>query len=638
MVMLRETLKKSDHMTEYLTTTGRSIFTLLVLMLIFSAPGNNAFAASMTAQVNRAQLSIDESLVLTIVSDGIQGQPDLAPLATDFEVLGTSTRREVKIINGAMSELQSWDIEMIPKRTGTLVIPPLSLQGVSSNPVEVQVSAAATGQQQAQGTVFLEVNIDNPSPMVQAQVIYTVRFFSAVRIVDGELSEPQSEKLTIRRLGDDTGYFQQRNGRRYRVVERRYAVFARESGEIEIPPVTLRVSVPDENDSSGSFFGRVKRLNRRGPAVTLDVRPKPASDSGAWWLPAKSVSLNANWEGDVNEFRVGEPVTRALTLQVDGVTGEQLPELTPLQVPGLKVYADKPEIVEQPAAESLQSRRVDKWAIIPQAAGELTLPAIELPWFDTISETYQVAMVPSQVINVLPAANTTAANTDAASAAASEAGANALVQQGNSEGGTGVAGTNSGNTDGDNAQNLVSNPVTAVGGWPYWRTLALAAIAAWLLSSAMAVWLWWRNRYSSAGNRGSNMRGAASTAGLQDGRSGESSASAKAALRQVDKSIKNADSASTIATAVLHWAACRWPHSPPHSLHDLAQRYPASATELQGQLHALDSMAYGRDANVPEAAGKRLQHRFSGLPELIRSASAKTVSADITKASELPEL
>ena len=612
------------------TGFARLALPLFVVLLALSLAGKDVYAASMTAQVNRSQLSIDESLVLTIVSDGIQGQPDLAPLSKDFEVLGTSTRREVKIINGQMSDLQSWDVELIPRRTGDLTIPPLSLQGVSSNPVEVQVSAAASTPQQAQGTVFLEVNIDNPSPMVQAQVIYTVRFFSAVRIVDGELSEPESEKLTIRRLGDDTGFFQQRNGKRYRVVERRYAIFARESGEIEIPPVTLRVSVPDENDSSGTFFGRVKRLNRRGPAVALNVRPKPAADTGAWWLPAKSVALNASWEGGVNEFRVGEPVTRALSLQVDGVTGEQLPELTPLQVPGLKVYADKPEIVEQPATESLQSRRVDKWAVIPQTAGELTLPAIELPWFDTVAETYRVASVPAQVINVLPALNTAPPLvTDANAVASDNANANSDAN-GQPISSREVAGSDSGS--GESRQGF-STPAAVAQGWPHWQTLALAAIAAWLFSSALAVWFWWRHR--------KGLRFASRPARnyiSQYDKSGHSTESSKAALRQVDKSIKNADSAATIASAVLHWAACRWPQSPPHSLQDLAQRYPASATELQGQLDALDRMTYGPEANLPQVPGKQLRGRFSALPELIRSAATRRAPAELGKRSGLPEL
>ncbi len=597
------------------------LFCTLCLLSIISNP---AFAQSMTAEVNRSQLSIDESLVLTIVSDGLTGQPELSPLSKDFEVLGTSTRREVKIIQGVMSDLQSWDIEMIPKRTGELEIPSLTLKGFSSNALTVNVTDAPSAQAQAQGPVFLEVNIDNPSPMLQAQVIYTVRFYSAVRIVDGELSEPVSDKLTIRRLGDDTGFFQERNGTRYRVVERRYAIFPRESGQIEIPPVTLRVNVPDDNDSTGSFFGRVKRLTRRGPAISLDVRGKPESDPGSWWLAAKSLQLSAEWEGNIQEFRVGEPLTRTLTLEVDGATGEQLPELKPLQVPGLRVYADKPEIVEQPSSDTLLAKRVDKWAIIPQAAGELTLPAVELSWFDTVAETYRVASVPAQVINVLPQiqqpGNTAAGsvNTDA------PAGTSALQNDPSASSGDTQSGLQ------DNLLNSTAGAGQAEGilstQQSYWKTLALAAIVAWILSSLVALRLWLRSRSDQRLQHSSRA-----------GASVRDHESEKAALKAVDKTLKSSDSAADVASAVLAWAACRWRHTPPQSLQELALRYPAEQ-ELQNQLHELDRLAYGRETHVADDANLPLRNKFSQLPDLMRRLSNKTEISKVARAQTLPDL
>lgn len=594
------------------------------VFLVCSIVSSPLFAQSLNAEVNRSQLSVDESLVLTIVADGITGQPQLSPLSRDFEVVGTSTRREVKIIQGVMNDLQSWEIEMIPKRTGDLEIPSLTLQGFASNALTVRVTEAASAQQQAKGSVFLEVNIDNSSPMLQAQVIYTVRFYSAVRIVDGEMSEPDSEKLTVRRLGDDTGYFQQRNGRRYRVVERRYAIFPRESGEITIPPLTMRVNVPDNNNSTSSIVGRVKRLTRRSPAITLNVRAKPAADSGAWWLAAKSLSLTAEWEGDGQEFRVGEPLTRTLTLEVDGATGEQLPELEPLQVPGLKVYADKPEIVEQPVAESLVARRIDKWAIIPQTAGELTLPAVEVSWFDTVSETYRVASVPSQVINVLPQVQSSSTTPGDAQVA------NAGDVSGKSTGQDGGAANTDNNQVGQqmDSGNTVAGLDQAQGnlsaGQSYWKTLALAAIAAWILSSAAALWLWWRSR---GGRR--------ATANSQtDNQQREST---KAALREVDKSVKTSDSAAGIAAAVLAWAARQWPQSPPQSLQDLALHYPAGSP-LKNQLDELDRLAYGRDSRTANSAGESLRSRFSTLPQLIRRHASQGKKSKATKTPQLPEL
>ena len=215
-------------------------------------------------------------------------------------------------------------------------------------------------------------------------------------------------------------------------------------------------------------------------------------------------------------------------------------------MPGLKVYADKPEIVEQPAAESLLSRRIEKWAIIPQTSGELTLPALELSWFDTVAETYRVASLPSQVINVLP--QVVQPGTDA------NAGNNSRTTSPQGE----LATTVDDNNQTALQQGLQNSSIDNVGvaGQHYWKTLALAAIAAWLLSSAVAIWFWWRSRGSSTGNRGSQL--AASDA--------QNHESAKAALRQVDKSVKSADSAATIAAAVLGWAARRWPQSPPQSL------------------------------------------------------------------------
>jgi len=136
-------------------------------------------------------VAVGESFTLTLVADGVSGKPDLQSLEENFDLLSTSTRREVQIINGEMSDLQSWDIQLMPRRLGDLVIPSLRLEQVSSQPLTIKVVEQQALQAQGQERdVFIEVDIDNESPFVQSQVIYSVRFFSAVRISEAELSEP----------------------------------------------------------------------------------------------------------------------------------------------------------------------------------------------------------------------------------------------------------------------------------------------------------------------------------------------------------------------------------------------------------------------------------------------------------------
>ena len=531
-----------------------------------------------------------------VVADGVTGQPELGPLRVDFEVLRTSTRREVQIINGEMSDLQTWDIELMPLRTGRIEIPALNLQGVTSQPVSIDVvERTATQNDSDERDLFIEVNIDEPSPFVQAQAVYKVRFFSALRITEAELSEPVSDKLTIRRLGEDTGYFQQRGGKRYRVIERSYAIFPQESGQFEIPPATLQLSIPDGDDPSGGFFGRVKRVTLRSPPVELNVRAKPpVPDSftagASWWLPARSLGLSASWEGNPSEFRVGEPVTRVITLDADGVVGEQLPEVAVVTKDALKIYSDKPEVVEQPQDASLLARRTEKWAVIPQSDGQVELPAVEVTWFDTVAEVYRLATVPAETLTVLPAIGTAAQQP-----VLSESGQ--LTSQGEAASvGTSAESLSisSDNDSGDSDASVSVNGKSVA----FWKRLAAAALAAWILTGAVAIALWWRMR--------------ATPQQKSDPVESENRvlAAKRKAMKQVRKHTKESATPAVIAASVLHWASTHWRGQPPRSLQALAENYPPEAKATRQALLKLDESAYGSNTSDNH-------NNWQNLPELL---------------------
>ena len=582
------------------------IYRFFFLMVCFCCLSTQAIAASLVAEVNREEVAVGESFTLIVVADGVTGQPELAPLRVDFEVLRTSTRREVQITDGVMLDLQTWDIELMPLRTGRLEIPVLTLKGVASQPLSINVveqTAVQAGSDERD--LFIEVNIDEPSPFVQAQAIYKIRFFSALRVSEAELSEPESDKLTVRRLGEDTGFFQQRGGKRYRVIERSYAVFPQESGTIVIPPATLQLSVPDGDDPTGGFFGRVKRVTLRSPPVELNVRAKPPVpdnfDAGSsWWLPARSMGVRAAWEGNPTEFRVGEPVTRVITLDADGVVGEQLPEIDVATISttkdALRIYSDKPEVVEQPLDASLSAKRIEKWAVIPQSEGEVELPAVEVTWFDTVAEVYRVATVPAETLTVLPAIGTAAQQPvvpeSANNAAQDQLQADALTAGSNTE-------TDVNSAAGAGSENALesgnSGDSTSL---VFWKRLAAAAMAAWLLTSVAALTLWWRMRRKSV----QNPNKAESDKKLL--------ASKRRAMKQVRKHTAESATPAVIAASVLHWASTHWPGQPPRSLQALAEQYPPEASDTRKALLRLDESAFGTD-------GSNSHDIWKNLPELL---------------------
>src|SRR5690606_20356288 len=148
-------------------------------------------------------------------------------------------------------------------------------------------------------------------------------------------------------------------------------------------------------------------------AVRLDVRPKPVEWAGDPWLPAASVLLKD--EGDLpDEVHVGDPVTRTIRLQAQGLGYEQLPELDLKAPPGAEIYPDKADTRTRDDGEWLYGERVRKFAFVPNKPGTLTIPGLTVRWWDTVHDRAETAQLPARTITVLPASGAAA---DGASAA-----------------------------------------------------------------------------------------------------------------------------------------------------------------------------------------------------------------------------
>ena len=183
-------------------------------------------ATTATAQVrawlDRSAVSLGETVTLN-VEGGSAGEPDFSVLETDFRIVHRSTNSHVQIINGAMARTNLWAVALEPRREGVIGIPALTVGSEQTSPLTLTVRPMARGSAADGDDVFLEVEADIATPYVQQQVGYTVRLFYAVSLLEGNLDEPTGDGLQVRRVGQDANYSRQVGGRRYNVVERRYA-------------------------------------------------------------------------------------------------------------------------------------------------------------------------------------------------------------------------------------------------------------------------------------------------------------------------------------------------------------------------------------------------------------------------------
>jgi hypothetical protein len=385
---------------------------LVFLLLLSSFVPGNVFAAQIGVSFDRNPVSLDESFqIIFTANDTPDNDPDFSPLEQDFEILGQSQSSNSSWINGRSSRTIQWTLNVMAKHPGNLVVPAVKFGDDESQPASILVTqATASKTVNTDDDLFLEVEANPQSPYVQSQVLYTVRLYRRVDIAQAALNEPELSDAVVEKLGDDSNYNTQIDGVNYLVTERKYAIFPQKSGALIIKPLMLTAEVmasnrPNFNGFFNSQMTKTKKISSK--SVTLDVKPTPATFTGRHWLSAEQLVLKEEWSGDNQQMKVGEPLTRTLTLLAKGTTVGQLPELNTGKINDqLKTYPDQPVLREQKKPEGLIAFREEKIAIIPSKAGFYKLPAIEIPWFNSQSQKMEIAKIPETTITALEAAGT----------------------------------------------------------------------------------------------------------------------------------------------------------------------------------------------------------------------------------------
>lgn len=389
----------------------RLIRTLIAVTFFYLNFLGVAFAVPISVSVDRNPVSIDDSFQIQFTASETPDQdPDFSPLDQDFDIVSQNSGSNMSWVNGKASKTLQWTLTVMARQAGNLIIPPINFGKDVTQPLTIKVTpASAASRLNSEDDIILEVGAEPKEPYVQSQVLYTVRIYSKVEIVRAALNEPELDDAVIEKLGDDSHYGTRINGVDYAVTERKYALFPQKSGSVSIKPLVLNAEVLTGNRSGfNGFFGSQMTRNRRvtSDAVDLSVKPAPVTFSGEHWLSADHLVFSEEWSGDASSMKVGEPLTRTLTLVAKGTTVGQLPELNTAKAEDkIKQYPDQPVLEEQKKPDGLMASRQEKIALIPLNPGTYRLPAIEIPWFNTRSQSLEVAKIPEKTITVAAAAD-----------------------------------------------------------------------------------------------------------------------------------------------------------------------------------------------------------------------------------------
>jgi hypothetical protein len=401
---------------------------------------NYAFADVKASLKQNTVYDGDPVTLLIETSQNTNAKPNLSVLSEYFQVLGTSTSSQINVLNGQRSYKKTWTVNLQAKKKGEITIPSILIGNEKTKPLNVTIIDLPPEVKEETGKhVFVESSVDSLSDKtyVQQQIPYTVKLFYDSTMQSAEMLPPEINNAVMEQLGDDRRFQIQRAGKLFTVVEKHYVISPEKSGTLHIPPTVIkgRMSLPTDKkqiqkrgsnnrDFMNRFFqdfrqdpffnnspfpddlfsqrsrGASKPFSIQSKALEVDVLPVPKEFSAAVWLPAEQLIVKDSWTKSPPELKVGEPVTRTITLQAKGLAGSQIPTIDIKKPDGIKIYPETPSSETRTDGNTVFGIQRLKLSYIPNKSGSTTIPEIKVDWWDVKSKKQKTATLPAWNLSV----------------------------------------------------------------------------------------------------------------------------------------------------------------------------------------------------------------------------------------------
>lgn len=353
------------------------------VMLLTCAP----VGAVTRAWLDRDSANAGDVVMLNIETDQRGVDPDYTPLRNDFTLGAKSANQQMQVTNGSVTVRALFGVVLTPRKSGELIVPAIRVGNERTEPLRLQVGASANdagssapgAAAAAQGNedAFVQTQVDDPQPYVQQSVGVVVRLYFATQLASGELDLEAPDGASLQRIGDDVSSVKVLNNRQYNVVERRYLLVPERSGRLVLP--SARFNGRSVGGFFDDYFGRGNgELSARSASIPLQVRAQPANAPQPW-LPLRSLQLR--YTTTPQRATAGEAAQIVVEASARGATQAQFPDLPTPSVPDAQVFAEPAQYEERFVDGSPQLRLTRRYSIVPNRAGPLVVPGLQVAWW-----------------------------------------------------------------------------------------------------------------------------------------------------------------------------------------------------------------------------------------------------------------
>ncbi|EEX40000.1 BatD [Vibrio furnissii CIP 102972] len=366
----------------------------------------SAQAATVYASVSKNKVVKNEVFQLTVVSDQKASGDDLdfSALDQDFFMSRPSFSSSMNIINGSRSNRSEWTVSLAANRLGVVTIPSFELHGAKTQPIAIQVTQ---DEQAPSSDDLVEVRSQlsrstlypNESALFKARLIIKA---DPRRLQDPKIAPPTIDGMELKAASEPNQYQTVMDGIQVTIVDQDFRITASQAGDFTLTEPSLQGALIYGSSYNGGT--RILPLKTTPKTYTIHVEPKPADYQGTW-LPTSQLTLREQWldsqgkpiSGSRYATKVGDSITREVTVQVTGLTQEQLPNIHLTYPDSVRVYDEKPQFATLDNGDVTMTL---KQVLIPRQTGDITLPKVAMQWWDTVTKAQKTASADGLTLSV----------------------------------------------------------------------------------------------------------------------------------------------------------------------------------------------------------------------------------------------
>lgn len=378
---------------------------IVICLLLVAVPAMADDDISVTVSLDRDTIGMDEQVMMQVeVSGNAKDLPDpMLPTLSMFEVYSQGRSSNFSYVNGQISSSLTYRYLLVPNKPGTFPVNQIAVvyknKRYKANPVEItvvsegstvtpQLSNKASDSDGKSRDHFLEAVVDKKTCYVNEQITLSLKFYIAVRTYGSpELVEPTTTGFWTEVIGNKPPYYQMINNRKYQIIERRYALFPTQTGELSIGRATIRASVPakgqqrrDPFSAFGDFFDRGVEISEHSREIKINVEPLP-TDGRPKDFTGTIGRFDISATVNKREVEVNQPVT--VTVRIRGTGNiKSVAEPTMPDLPDFRIYRASTSENVSKVDDLIGGTKVYEEVFIPKRPGQLEIPALEFDYFD----------------------------------------------------------------------------------------------------------------------------------------------------------------------------------------------------------------------------------------------------------------